>query len=548
MSYLGISIREALDKINAPNCGWVLPEVQRQYVWGVRNDSETYVCLLLDSLIRRYPIGGIVLWETNEKIPYRKFAGDYDPKSFPKLADKGLWGTSKCLVYDGQQRLQTLYSVLRHTYNDKILYFDVLFDESKADPDDSGFSFKSADKTCEGRYLRMTEIANLKCDQKVKVALEQRVLKGIGSDERQELLIRQNIGSLWEIFVDTNIKSIAYFSVRSNSSNELNEIFRRLNIGGVALTQIELVVSKIKAQKHDYEEKLWKLHDQIEKESGINFPSSAIFQFFHLMVKNTVRIDEKRIENSEIHELIDAAEIHKDGLVELFKCYLNGLFNINHASIIRSYTAIYPIAAFISERKAMKQKWRIREMPELEMRLINQYFLLSQYCEWDTQTMINEFTKLATEAAKRGEAFPLAAIRKFAMSKNRVGRISVDLLEWLPLFSSKILMPSRKYMFHEQKPHIDHIFPMKLEGKDDEYRRLVNVLWNYQPMPAEVNNYKRNRHPKEFFNSGDGRKYWDSYDFIPRQNSELWENPNIFVKYRKKLMLSKLEELYGLKC
>ena len=108
MSYLGISVREAIDKINAPNNGWYLPQVQRQFVWGVRNQSESYICLLLDSLLKRYPIGGIVLWETHQPVPYRHFIGDYLPGQHARLVDKGLWGAQKALVYDGQQRMQTL--------------------------------------------------------------------------------------------------------------------------------------------------------------------------------------------------------------------------------------------------------------------------------------------------------------------------------------------------------------------------------------------------------------------------------------------------------
>lgn len=128
MSYSGISIREALDKINAPNGGWYLPQVQRQYVWGARHESETYICLLLDSLLKRYPIGGIVLWETAQKVPYRRFIGDYTSGQYAKQVDEGLWGAAKSLVYDGQQRLQTLYSVLRNRFNDLVLHFDLLFD------------------------------------------------------------------------------------------------------------------------------------------------------------------------------------------------------------------------------------------------------------------------------------------------------------------------------------------------------------------------------------------------------------------------------------
>jgi len=84
----------------------------------------------------------------------------------------------------------------------------------------------------------------------------------------------------------------------------------------------------------------------------------------------------------------------------------------------------------------------------------------------------------------------------------------------LPWLALKVLMPSRSYVFHENKPQLDHIFPKGLKGADDAYGALVDVLWNLQPIPDGINNYKRARHPKEFFNSSDGARYWQEYDFI----------------------------------
>ncbi|MBV4465789.1 hypothetical protein KVG95_20875 [Pseudomonas sp. SWRI79] len=75
----------------------------------------------------------------------------------------------------------------------------------------------------------------------------------------------------------------------------------------------------------------------------------------------------------------------------------------------------------------------------------------------------------------------------------------------------------------------------------------VDVLWNFQPMLAEVNNYKRARHPKEFFQSQDGSsKYWPSYDSIPEPKDPLWNDHLAFVASRKQQMLASLESLYGL--
>jgi len=547
MSYLGISIREAMEKINSLNNGWYLPQVQRQYVWGARYESETYICLLLDSLLKRYPIGGIVLWETDQRVPYRHFLGDYIPGRYAKQVDEGLWGEAKSLVYDGQQRLQTLYSVLRHRFNGRVLHFDLLFDQNKNEADETGFLFRDAHIAHDPRYLRMTEISSLICKDREKVALEERVLPLAGSCNDTRLLIRQNISGLWNVFVDRNHKSIAYFSVNAETPKEVNEVFRRLNTGGIQLTQLELVLSKIKAVHSDYEEQLCTLADRIEKKSGgIKFSSSSILQFFHLLIKNTIRINEDQLMDDDIKAFQDIINDDQYPLVELFSGYLQGLLNINNASIVPRWLGVLPIAAYLTERKRSGAEWRIRALPEPELQPIHQYFLLSQFCDWNTQTMINAFAREAIAAAKGNNLFPLETIRDIAIQKNRTGDLHEYQLQGQPWLAVKVLMPNRSYVFHENKPQIDHIFPIKLDGKDETYREAVDVLWNFQPMPAEVNNYKRARHPKEFFLSKEGQKYWGSYDFVPETNDTLWDNHLDFIKARKKHMLDKLKSLYGL--
>lgn len=548
MSYAGISVREALDKLNAPNSGWYLPQVQRQYVWGARHESEDYVCLLLDSLLKRYPIGGVVLWETTQEVPYRRFVEDYAPGQHARQVDEGLWGAPKALVYDGQQRLQTLYSVLRNRFNGRVLHFDLLFDPTVAESDETGFLFRDASAVAEARYLRMTELSCLRCNEDEKVDLEDRVLLAAGDDRNVKQRIRRSLFALWDIFVDTNHKSIAYFSVKADSPAEVNEVFRRLNTGGVALTQLELVLGKIKAIYSDYEEKLWALSEEIAKKSGgIEFSSTSILQFFHLLIKNTIRIDEGRLDSKDVQAFQDALDSDSEPLTEVFSGYLQGLLNINHASIVPRWSAVLPIAAYLAELKRHGHEWRIRTWDESEVQLIHQYFLLSQLCDWNTQTMINAFARVAMDAGKDNCSFPLEAIRQIAIEKSRTGELNEYQLLSQTWLATKVLMPSRSYVFHDNKPQVDHIFPLKLTGRDDAYQEAVDVLWNFQPMPAEVNNYKRARHPKEFFQSQDGSKYWGSYDLIPEPKDPLWDDPLAFIAWRKQQMLAALESLYGLK-
>lgn len=50
----------------------VLPAIQRDFVW-----TEAQTGTLLDSIMRGYPIGIALLWETYNDIQYRIFERDF---------------------------------------------------------------------------------------------------------------------------------------------------------------------------------------------------------------------------------------------------------------------------------------------------------------------------------------------------------------------------------------------------------------------------------------------------------------------------------------
>ena len=52
----------------------VLPAIQRDFVW-----PEVKVLRLLDSIMRGYPVGIALLWETYLDLQYRKFAEGFHP-------------------------------------------------------------------------------------------------------------------------------------------------------------------------------------------------------------------------------------------------------------------------------------------------------------------------------------------------------------------------------------------------------------------------------------------------------------------------------------
>src|SRR6185312_7778601 len=93
-----------------------LPEFQRGYVW-----SRDQVRGLMQSLYKRYPVGSLLVWQTQADVTALK--GAQPP-----------FGNIVQLLLDGQQRVTTLYGIMRgeappffqgneKAFND--LYFDL---------------------------------------------------------------------------------------------------------------------------------------------------------------------------------------------------------------------------------------------------------------------------------------------------------------------------------------------------------------------------------------------------------------------------------------
>src|SRR5436190_9873736 len=89
-----MKVSQILDKIDAYQL--FVPAFQREYVWK-RDDAKE----LLASLIKDYPTGTMLTWETNNP-PELKGKWKYNEKQ----------GAVK-LILDGQQRITTLYMLIR---------------------------------------------------------------------------------------------------------------------------------------------------------------------------------------------------------------------------------------------------------------------------------------------------------------------------------------------------------------------------------------------------------------------------------------------------
>jgi len=567
MSYLGISVKEAISNLNSDNNGWFLPAVQRPYVWGSRHENEQYICKLFDSILRGYPIGGLITWNTEEKIPYREFMSDYKNGDIPKLVDAGLHGRKdKWLVYDGQQRLQTLYSCLKYTFNGRVIVYDLLFNLlDKHDPDETGFSFVDKNLEINWNFIRLNELFSKLPDQDSD--FEDEILgkkENLQSEERK--IIKKNLKQLWKVYVETDKASLAYFPIQSASEDEVNEIFERLNSGGMALSQADLLFSRIKGnnENYDFEENLQLSSKGIYNKTGKGylFGAYSILQLLNLIVKGRVRVDPKIVKDIELAEFSTVWTNLEISLHDYFTDYIWGQFKINNASIIPRKLALLPMMVYFYEISI--KGFKFKHITSHNLKALNQYFIKSQINDWNLQSYTDNFSsiikKASTDAGNQMFDFPLTDIEnKINEKKQRNTDINEERLRNYLWFSLKILTPNRVYQFEPDirgrfNPEIDHIFPIKLKGSSTVYRKNVDIIWNMQPTKGDLNGFKTNHHPNLFFtdkitNSKGaavvGSKYISDYDFLlPKDihgsvdfSDAVWGSEELFIKSRKELML-----------
>src|SRR3954452_700619 len=106
---MGYKPRTLFRLIEEINNSLFLPHIQRPFVW-----DEDQMFRLLDSLMRNYPIQTFLFWRTRDAIKARRFLTrvEWDTDLHLHYDEaKSQAGVEKVFVLDGQQRLQTLYSL-----------------------------------------------------------------------------------------------------------------------------------------------------------------------------------------------------------------------------------------------------------------------------------------------------------------------------------------------------------------------------------------------------------------------------------------------------
>ncbi|MCF7856291.1 DUF262 domain-containing protein [Candidatus Gracilibacteria bacterium] len=344
-----MKINQILDKIDANQL--FVPAFQREYVWKRDNAKD-----LIASLIRKYPTGTMLTWETNNP-PELKGVRQYDPRQ----------GAVR-IILDGQQRITTLYLLIRNE-------IPPYYKESEILKDPRGLYVNI--KTLELQYYKQTIMQSDPYWINITDIFKKTVqsidfIKNI--EEKYPELDRAEKYKILDNFKEIeNIPDIDFKEQEIPAKASLKEaidIFYIVNASGVNLTEAELALAQISGYwpqaREIFKKKLEKL-----KEDGFVFKLDFIIYCLLGVLHNIGSDMTKLHDQSNEERLKEAWKRLDEEVLDYVVNVLRSQAYIDHSDEINSVYALVPIVVYV-------YKQRVNALTENDLKKVIKWFYYSQ--------------------------------------------------------------------------------------------------------------------------------------------------------------------------
>ncbi len=335
----------------------VLPDLQREFVW-----EPDQIRLLFDSIMRGYPFGSLLLWETRfVEVPFRHFVRDFK-HTITFIPKTKQIGRPMRMVLDGQQRLQSLYIGIHGSHEGRCLYFNVVagprFNEDEGEQIDDGYRFEfwrdSDQANRPKRLISVSEIVGW--NERFEHDEIERVIHSIPLDgaeatqaARNMRLLRQVVNRSDLVPVETIDEEVSRQD-QARKINEILEIFVRVNSGGTRLTRSDLMFSLIKTRWKGAREAFDELAEQVDPDHALGIDKDFLIRGLLVVSDAPVAFDVDTIERHW-----GAMQVKFDEFAAALKSAIDFCrepsVGILSASLLQPVGTLYPLVYYLSRQK-----------------------------------------------------------------------------------------------------------------------------------------------------------------------------------------------------
>ena len=283
-----------------------LPDLQRPFVW-----SDAKVRDLLDSMMRGYPIGYLMIWECTVQENNRTIGINAHGYASPRE-----------VIIDGQQRLTSLYAIMK---GQKVINAQFKPKEIVISYNPVQNKFEVANSTTKNSVEWIPNISSLFTSQSSRRYIndfidrlqKQRKSNGVELSPSEEDTISNRIDTL----IGFKDYTLPVFSIKADADEEaVAEIFVRVNSGGTPLKQNDFILTLLSLYWDDGRKKI----ENFSKAS-LTAPSDANATSFNSITavnpQDVVRVvmayafDRARLKYG--YKLLRGAQFDKKGAVDI---------------------------------------------------------------------------------------------------------------------------------------------------------------------------------------------------------------------------------------
>ncbi|MDQ3131077.1 MAG: DUF262 domain-containing protein [Acidobacteriota bacterium] len=511
-----MQISTILDQIDLG--AMALPEFQRGYVW-----NRDQVRKLMFSLYRKHPVGSLLVWVTKTENTSTRGDGNLTPGSVK-------------LILDGQQRITSLYGIIRGQ-QPKFFEGDAkAFTGLYFNLDDEIFEFYAPLKMKDNPlWVNVTDLMKSGSGELIGQIAQNPEFSANLSKYINRLNSVDNIKQ-----IDLHIEEV---TGEDKTIDVVVDIFNDVNSGGTKLSKGDLALAKVCAEWSDARAEM-KTRLNKWKQAGYNFKLEWLMRCVNSIVTGEALFSHlSDVDIEDFKNGVNKSEKSIDYLLNLISSRLG----LDHERVLGSRYSFPLLARYLD-----KNGGKLTDAKERD-KLLYWYihtFLWGRYAG-STESVLSQDLR-AIENTEN----PLDRLISL-LSQNR-GDLRLresDFLVWskgarfYPLLYMLTrtghakdwntgLELSNHLLGRLSRLEVHHIFPKALLYKYDYPRQDVNALANFTFLTQETNLYVTDKNPSEYLeefaakNPGAIESHW-----IPMDRN-LWkvENYNDFLAARRELL------------
>ncbi|MCH9050947.1 MAG: DUF262 domain-containing protein [Proteobacteria bacterium] len=544
MSFRSHSVMSLLNMIHTDR-NLVLPDVQREFVW-----SRDQIRLLMDSVMRGYPFGSLLLWETRFlEVDYREFVKDYTPhQRFTPSTKKA--GKSLLMVLDGQQRLQSLYIAVHGTHEKRRLYFNVTSGGEVEGGDDPSeglgtayrFEFWRSDEP--NRPKRLVAVSEtLSWAPRFEDDEIDKVIDEIGLEGDERRVAAKNMRHLRRVFSQSDLVPLeiiddqATTESQARTLDEILDIFVRVNTGGTRLSRSDLMFSLIKRHWGGARIAFDELVDEIEGKMALGIDKDFVIRGLLTVAGAPPSYKIENIRNywQKMAEVFDGFADALRASIDFCTAPDVGIIS---RSLLKPEATLFPVIYYIYHQPG-------RAVPDGEripLRAFVYFLLFNNFLRYPEARIRYLRSELAPA---KGGKLPLERLlgvierhQKWVNVETSVQMLNENQRLALSLAQRNV---AKETLSWHNLPEVDHIFPQSTYAA--KYPDLVHDIGNLAYLGKLRNIRKSKQPPWEYFADVPDRELED--DFLIRRDllgPDMFEE---FVKDRRERLVNRVRELLG---